>query len=117
MFPGLNFFRKTRHQRFSFEPRYFDPDKEEAQERERRIKSELGLLDDAERSYRRGANIKGSFKKGASYRRDKAGLVRTLLVVFMVTGLILYWNFGNAAFYFLFVPVIFFYFVIKQKLI
>jgi hypothetical protein len=38
-FPSL--FRVPRHQKFNFEPRYYDPIKEEIQERTRRIEQEL----------------------------------------------------------------------------
>ncbi|MDH5380617.1 MAG: hypothetical protein OEW75_07190 [Cyclobacteriaceae bacterium] len=112
--PGFNFFsRKINYQRFHFEPRYYDPVKEELKERERQIKQELNMSTE-ERTYR--SNLRGSFKR-IPVKRDKAGFIRLLLVVFMITGLVLYVNFGQIAVYFLFIPVLIIYLIIKFKLI
>ena len=39
-------FKKPEYRRFNLKPRYWDPAKEEREERERRVKAELGLKDD-----------------------------------------------------------------------
>ena len=91
-------FKTASHQRFEIKPRYYDPIKEEIEERTSRIKKELeqeGLLEPEEDSSseapRRPA-MKGSF---SSYRgmkpRDSAvfnsaGIIRTLLFLGMVAA-------------------------------
>ena len=49
-------FKKPEYRRFNLKPRYWDPAKEEREERERRVKAELGLKDD-DKTYI--PNIKG----------------------------------------------------------
>lgn len=92
-FPAI--FKTSSHQRFSIKPRYYDPIKEEIEERTARIKMEMeaeGLLDNSETNLQ-GVNrtaIKGAF---SSYRgiktRDTSvfnstAMIRTLLFLGMV---------------------------------
>ena len=53
-------FKKPEYRRFNLKPRYWDPAKEEREERERRVKAELGLKDD-DKTYipKRKANRNG----------------------------------------------------------
>ena len=106
-------FKTASHQRFSIKPRYYDPIKEEIEERTSRIKKELeqeGLIDPEEESGsaspRRSA-MKGSF---SSYRvmktRDSAvfnstGIIRTLLFLGMVTAAFGYIYLGPSIFTYL----------------
>ena len=53
-------FKKPEYRRFNLKPRYWDPAKEEREERERRVKAELGLKDD-DKTYI--PNIKGQFRQ------------------------------------------------------
>lgn len=88
------FFNKPEHKRFHLTPRYWDPDKEEREEREKRIKAELGIKEDDD-SYI--PNIKGKFTsqlkekyKGARSARRKSTvrlffiLIILLLIAFYI---------------------------------
>ena len=61
--PG--FFKKPEHKRFNIEPRYWDPAKEEREERENRIKAELGMTDDNGQYI---PNIKGQMKRSLRHK-------------------------------------------------
>jgi len=90
-------FKIASHQRFAIKPRYYDPIKEEIEERTSRIKRELEEEGQLERSgeyteSRSGTSLRGSF---SSYRgmkpRDNpsfngAALIRTFLFLGMVTA-------------------------------
>jgi hypothetical protein len=103
-FPQL-FGRTPSHRRFEYKPRYYDPEKEERAERERRIREELALEKseavDADGDYR--ARIKGSFQR--SRRRAKpsseasAILLRLAVLLFIAIWLIAYLQWGSVAFY------------------
>ena len=56
-------FKKPEYRRFNLKPRYWDPAKEEREERERRVKAELGLKDD-DKTYIPNINSDRSMKNG-----------------------------------------------------
>ena len=60
-------FKKPEYRRFNLKPRYWDPEKEEREAREKRIKAELGIKDD-DRQYI--PNIQGQFRR--EYEKRKA---------------------------------------------
>lgn len=109
-FPTL-FGRIPRHQRFNFEPRFYDAEKEEREERNRRIQKESEnekpeLVDGYQ------TRIKGSFS--SSRRRSqvtssdlKTSLIRLVVLFFLVLFIVAYLQWGNIALYgFLaFIPV------------
>jgi predicted AAA+ superfamily ATPase len=81
-----SFFNKPEHKKFNIQPRYWDPAKEEREERERRIKGELGIKDDNDQFI---PNIKGRMKSelrhghsGSSNERNKSNI--RMLVIFVV---------------------------------
>lgn len=91
-------FRTANYQRFEIKPRYYDPIKEEMEERTSRIRKELeneGLLDEEEVPTRQrlaGGGIRGSF---AQYRGGKVknpgvfsstSVIRTILFFVMMVG-------------------------------
>lgn len=90
-FPSI--FRTSTYQRFDIKPRYYDPVKEEIEERTSRIRRELqeeGLIDKENNPTGYGATIRGSF---SSYRSIKprqssvftsTAIIRTLLFLGMV---------------------------------
>jgi hypothetical protein len=95
-FPSI--FRTASPMRFDIKPRYYDPIKEELEERTARIKSEMeeeGLLEREQggtdsSSYR--GNIRGSFaqhrgiKPKGSSLFDSTAVIRTLLFFAMIVG-------------------------------
>lgn len=60
-------FKKPEYRRFNLQPRYWDPEKEAREERERRIKAELGIKEDDKRYI---PNVRGQFRN--EYERRKA---------------------------------------------
>lgn len=61
-------FQKTEYKRFNLKPCYWDPEKEEREAREKRIKAELGLQDDDGQYI---PNIKGQFKHEFQRRKSE----------------------------------------------
>jgi hypothetical protein len=106
-------FKTASHQRFAIKPRYYDPIKEEIEERTSRIKKELeqeGLIESEEdggSEFPRRSAMKGSF---SSYRgmktRDSSvfnstGIIRTLLFLGMVAAAFGYIYIGPSIFTYL----------------
>lgn len=90
------FFYTPGTKKFNITPRFYDPDKEERDERERRIKEELGIVDEKKadgRIYR--PNVKGQFRKAqegfskSSPGARKASNTR-LIILIMILSLIFY---------------------------
>ncbi len=83
-----SFFKTPKHKQFHIEPRYWDPAKEAREDRERRIKAELGIKDE------NGAyipNIKGRMKSELQHRyrandraRRKSNLMLVIIFVLLV---------------------------------
>jgi hypothetical protein len=119
----LSLFNKTpQYQRFNYTPRFYDPQKEEMQERENRIKLELdrerGSVTESNGDYR--SRIAGSFQ--AARKRSKPGngtnaiMLRLGVLLFLTIFIIAFLEWGKPALYslFLFVPV-YFYLKFKRK--
>jgi hypothetical protein len=126
-FPSI--FKTSSPQRFDIKPRYYDPIKEEIEERTARIKNELvaeGLLDKEGNPEGHGATIRGSF---SSYRSIKprqtslfnsTAMIRTLLFFGMITAAFGYIYIGPEIFTYLtygalILGGIYFFFRIKNK--
>ena len=82
----LRLFRPPTHQQFSYKPRYWDPKKEEAEERRRRVEAiqEGGVEGMKER-------LRGGFRKGTggyvatgTYRSQRVRRSNVSLVIIMV---------------------------------
>ncbi|MFT5749747.1 MAG: hypothetical protein ACI93S_001010 [Ancylomarina sp.] len=88
--PG--FFKKPEHKRFNIEPRYWDPAKEERDERENRIKSEIGMTDDNGQYM---PNVKGQMKrslrhKGTDVRQSNKKSNIRLFIILLILLLVAY---------------------------
>lgn len=87
------FFHTPSARKFHITPRYWDPDKDERDERERRIKEELGIVDekkpDSAKPYR--PNIKGQFRQAqegfskSSEKVRKASNTRLIILILILT--------------------------------
>lgn len=121
-FPTL-FGRTPSHQRFQYRPRYYDPQKEEREEREKRIRAELNLAKEetahaAGDDYR--SRIKGSFhkarKRGKPSSETSAVLLRLIVLLAITIMLIAYLTWGTVAIYglLLLVPVWFYFRFLKK---
>ena len=95
--PG--FFKKLEHKRFNIEPRYWDPAKEERDERENRIKAELGMMDENGQYI---PNVKGQMKRSLRHRNadmrqaNKKSNIRLFIILvillIVVYGYVYGWN-------------------------
>ena len=90
------FFHTPAAKRFHITPRFYDPDKEERDERERRIKEELGIFNeprDPNKPYR--PNIKGQFRKTGDWQAKSSEMARKaqnrrLIILIMILAIIFY---------------------------
>jgi hypothetical protein len=94
-----SFFNKPEHRKFNIQPRYWDPSKDEREDRDRRIRGELGLRDENETYI---PNIKGRMKTQLRHghfdsdgARNKSNI--RLLVIFVLLAIAAYvyifgWN-------------------------
>jgi len=82
--------------RFHINPRFYDPDKEERDERERRIKEELGIVDErAENGKPFRSNIRGQFRMAQGKQSKSAADARKasntrLIILILIMVLIFY---------------------------
>lgn len=82
-------FKQPEYRRFNLKPRYWDPEKEAREDREKRIKAELGIKEDDNQYI---PNVRGQFRNEYEKRktaRSSIGSARTirlfmiLLLLFM----------------------------------
>ena len=104
-------FKTPNYQRFDIKPRYYDPIKEEIEERTARIKKELeqenGLQQEEDLGNYRGASIKGSF---ASYRGGKSNQTTSVFSSISLVRTFFFFGLIIAAFGYLYIgPEIFTY--------
>lgn len=110
-FPSI--FRTANPARFDIKPRYYDPIKEELEQRTSRIKQELeaegklGEITEEERLKRYQSGIRGAFaqhqgirEKGNSVMNSTA-MIRSLIFLFLITGLAGYIYIGPVIFEYL----------------
>lgn len=105
------FGRTPKHARFSFAPRHYDPQKDEREERNRRIQQEL----ENEKEHKADGfetRIKGSFQHARKRSQVSSGelqaaLVRIAILLVLVITIIAYLQWGTKAFYgfLVFVPL------------
>lgn len=86
------FFHTPSAKKFHITPRYWDPDKEEREDRERRIREELGIPEERKvdgRPYR--PNIKGQFRRAqdgfsrSSESARRASNTRLIILIVILT--------------------------------
>jgi hypothetical protein len=90
------FFYTPKPKQFHISPRFYDPDKEERDDRVQRIKDELGIVDekkDREGSYR--PRIKGQFRNQDAWQAKSSEPARRsqnkrLLYLFVILALVFY---------------------------
>lgn len=90
------FFHTPRARQFNINPRFYDPDKEEREDRERRIKEELGIFEERKMSGKNfRPNIKGQFRtmqggfsKTTSEARKSSNT--RLIVLILILSLVFY---------------------------
>ena len=87
--------RLPNHQRFHFEPRYYDPVKEDIAERTSRIKQEISQVGGLESAAR---GLEGAFAR-RTRRTKSASVLQFVIVAVLCIVTFGYIYFGNAALY------------------
>ncbi len=76
------FFKKQKHQRFEYKPRYWDPQKEEL---EQRVKAAQGMADNDPESIKRriSKNWRRNYKSNSrsSYKSSKRSTIMLLMII------------------------------------
>lgn len=100
-----------KHQRYEVTPRYYDPVKEEIEQRTSRIKAELA-------SQKKGGEhhsaISGTFSTKRTHSEKSSSYFQFILVVDLLGSFIAYLQWGNVALYFL-LGSLFFLIYLKMK--
>lgn len=90
------FFHTPNTKQFNFKPRFYDPDKEEREERERRIKEELGIVDEKKKDLKNyQPRVKGQFRNTDGWQSKSSASARRaqnkrLIYLFLILALIFY---------------------------
>lgn len=96
----FSFYKVRKPRQFEHKPIYWDPHKEEKEERERRIKRELGMADESLEDYKpqiKGTFIQGtthlkrSLNKGESPRSREYKNVKLIVIVVILVAIL--WHF------------------------
>ncbi len=90
------FFHTPAAKQLNIKPRFYDPDKEERDDRERRMKDELGIVDEKKKdpkNYR--PNIKGQFRNSDGWQAKSSEPARRaqnrrLIWLFAILALVFY---------------------------
>lgn len=86
-----------KHQRFYIKPRFYDPVKEDVENRERLIIAEINT-EKKKGSYTPGARLSSAFRRHKS-KKDNSSILQFLFVIFLLGGTVGYLYFGNIALY------------------
>ena len=90
------FFHTPGTKQFNIRPRFYDPDQEERDERERRIKEELGIVDEKKKDLKNySPRIKGQFRNQDAWQSKSSGPARRaqnmrLIWLLVILALIFY---------------------------
>ncbi len=85
------------YQRFNYEPRYYDPVKEDIEERTQRIRRRIEA-DKMRGLHPARARLEGAFARRVPHE-DNASFIRLLVGVVLFSGVVGYLYFGNIAVY------------------
>ncbi|MTI22377.1 hypothetical protein E1176_15195 [Fulvivirga sp. RKSG066] len=110
--------KTPKYQRFHIEPRYYDPVKEEIEQRTADIRRELKLDSGKSKASEQSASsrIRGSFVMKRA-KAKSVNMMQIVILLLLVGGLVGYWFFGNIALYvFLMVSSLLLYLKVKGKL-
>ena len=115
-FPSL--LKIPQHKRFKLHHRYYDPVKEDIENRTAKIKAQLELRKKEEidpDTYE--SRISGSFSKKSYYKESKTGILRFTLMVVLFGGTIGYLYLGNVVLYILIGLLFLIYFLRKRQIL
>jgi Flp pilus assembly protein TadB len=89
-----SFIRLPRHQRFHYEPRYYDPIKEDLDQRTKLIKKQLTEESNASR----GERISAQWKR-KERQSQKSSVLQLIILAVLVITVVAYFYLGNAGIY------------------
>lgn len=111
-------FKTPKYQKFNITPRYYDPVKEEMEERTARIRRELNMGVEGEQvkePSQYSSRIAGSFRQGRGRQKGSVLTMQLIIVILLVGGLAGYLYFGNMGLYiFLIVSSVLLYLKMKR---
>ena len=87
------FFKINKHKKFNFIPRYYDPQKEDLEERIRSVEREMGVKEgEAYRPTIRKGQMSSYFnrKSRKAQKRSNIRLIIILLILFLIAYLFIY---------------------------
>ncbi|GAP68483.1 hypothetical protein BA6E_103172 [Bacteroidales bacterium 6E] len=95
---ALKFFHLPRAKRFNVPYRFYDPDKEEREERERQIREEMGIFDTPDPNKPFKPNLKGQFRQSMGRASKSAEDTRRssqwrLIILIITLSLVFYFFF------------------------
>jgi len=106
------------HKKFKMPNRYYDPIKEDIQNRTELIKAELDRkksLDPDLSDYH--SRIEGAFSQKSYYKESKSGMLRFTLMVLLAAGAIGYLYLGNVVIYIFIGLLVLIYFLRKREIL
>ena len=90
----MGFFKQQEYRRFDLKPRYWDPQKEEREKRERRIKAELNIQSEDYSEIR--TKFRANYNKLKTQRKKTRGsYVLRLFMILMLLLLMAYYLFSE----------------------
>ncbi len=95
---ALKFFHLPRAKRFNVPYRFYDPDKEEREERERLIREEMGIFETPDPNKAFKPNVKGQFRQAMGRASKSAEDARRssqwrLIILIITLSLVFYFFF------------------------
>ncbi len=89
------------NKRFSIQPRYYDPVKEDIEQRTDRIKRAMQAkkMEETDGNSDHDSRIQGSFGRNAFYKERSTGKLRFVILVLLAATAVGYFYFGNTALY------------------
>lgn len=93
-------FRLPNHQRYEIQPRYYDPIKEEIEEKRKKVRRVMALnkKDGISNAMKPGERLEGAFLKNAP-RKDNSTQLRLIVGAVLFGGTVAYLYFGELAIY------------------
>ena len=115
-FPSI--LKVPEHKKFRLQNRYYDPVKEDIENRTAKIKAEMERrknLDSDLSEYE--SKIAGSFSQKSIYKESSTGMLRFTLMVVLFFGAIGYMYFGNIVLYIFLGLLLLIYFLRKRQIL
>lgn len=114
------FSKPPAYKRFSYSPRFYNPQEEERREREARIRNQIKLEQGEEVSEYRtriAGSFRGNRKLGMSrVTNSSAGILRLIILLIITIWLIAFIQYGNVSIYFLIAAVpVYLFFRLRKK--